>query len=107
MKFLKITHYKDSWFGLPQEKRTELQKETLHFLEKYQKLGKLLYRWGFANMRGAVSIWDFDSTELASRVELEYPLFSYVDTEEVPVFDNDAWVGVIKNSIAEQLTSNK
>jgi len=99
MLFLKIAHYKQSWFDLPKEKRAEIQKETVAFLEKYKKLGKLKARWGFVNMRGAVSIWDFDSTELASRVELEYPLYCYTDTEEVPVFDNDAWVTFVKNII--------
>jgi len=103
--FLKIAHYRESWFDLPWEKRAELQKETLVFLEKYKKLGKLISRWGFANMRGAVSVWDFDSTELASRVELEYPLYSYVQTEDVPVFENDVWVTLVKN-IIETATKN-
>ena len=99
MNFLTISHYKDSWFAIPPEKRAEVAMASLAFVDKYLKLGKCKEGYGLANQKGTVSIWDFASDEDAARIVREYPMYPFTDTEIIPLVGYQALTKVIKESI--------
>lgn len=73
MNFLLTTRYKDSWYELPREKRTEIAMALTAFAEKYLKAGKFRDSYSFADGR-IMSVWNVASLdEIAPIVLYEHP----------------------------------
>jgi hypothetical protein len=91
MKFLVIARYKDSFYALPQEKRAELAMGAGAALGKYIKNGKIITLYHFADTKGNVTIFDFESAEDLMRTNLEIPMSPYTELEFIPLVDSEAY----------------
>jgi hypothetical protein len=81
---------------LDKEKRAELLKTERAFTEKYAKLGKWKARYSFANGRGGISIWEFESGEEMSRVLQESLIWGYLDSKIIPLTETEGISNVLK-----------
>jgi muconolactone delta-isomerase len=80
-----IHKWKDSAYALSSEKRAEALEASAAFLQKYAKSGQWRALYQFANGRGGIAIWEFESGQEMSRILQESPLFGYLDSEVVPL----------------------
>jgi hypothetical protein len=86
MKFIVTTRTRDSYYSLPREKKRELLAKNAEWIDRHRKAGKLeLYLT--TDLRGAVNIWDVESSEEAARLTLEYPLAPFTDFDPQPVVE--------------------
>jgi hypothetical protein len=104
MKFLVIVRYKDSFYALPQEKKRELAMGAGAALSKYIKNGKLTTFYHFADTKGNVGIFDFESSEDFMRVCSEIPMGPYAELEFIPLVDSEVYGKVMKEVVAAQKT---
>ena len=89
MKFMVIVRTKDSFYALPPAKQKELRDASAQHTEKLTKEGKLKEMYSLGNMKGAVMIYDLNSSEDLVRIPYESPLFPFVDAEITPLVDMD------------------
>ena len=75
MLFLNIHYFKDTFYGVPDDKVAEYNAASDAFIEKHSKSGKCRERYWFANGTGGIAIWDFASAEEAFAVLRESPAF--------------------------------
>ncbi len=85
-----IYRYKESVYSLAPEKTKELGPASTAFIQKYAKSGNWKANYMFANGRGGIAIWEFASGEEMSRVLRESPIFGYLDSEIVPLSENES-----------------
>ncbi|HEY94728.1 MAG TPA: hypothetical protein G4O15_07295 [Dehalococcoidia bacterium] len=87
MNFLMTITYKDSWYALPQEKRSEIVGQVVAYHEKYLKEGKLKDTYSFA---GGIlmSVWNVDSLEEFVLIQSEHPYSVLVNYESAPFLDH-------------------
>jgi len=95
MNFLMTITYKDSWYALPQEKRSEIVGQVVAYHEKYLKEGKLKDTYSFA---GGIlmSVWNVDSLEEFVLIQSEHPYSVLVNYESAPFFDHQEVVKMLK-----------
>jgi len=95
MKFMLVARVKDSFYALPAERRKKIRDATGQYMDKLRKEGKLKEVYRLGNMRGAMAIYDLNSSEDLVRLAYEHPLWPFVDAELTPLVDMDA-VGKVK-----------
>jgi len=94
MKFIVTTQTRDSYYSLPRDKKRELFARNAEWIDRQRKSGKLeLYLT--PDLRGAVNIWDVESSEEAARLNLEYPLGPFTDFDTQPVVEWDVALKVL------------
>ena len=88
MKFMLITRFKDSFSALPPEKVKEIGDAQAQYSEKLTKEGKRKEAYFLGNMKGAMVIFDLNSSEdLACLAEA--PIFPFIDAEITPLVEMD------------------
>ncbi len=88
MKFMLTNRFKDSFYALPPEKRKEIMDAAAQHREKLIKEGTIKESYFLGNMKGAVVIYDLNSSEDVVRIA-ETPVFPFVDAEITPLVDMD------------------
>ena len=106
MNFLLTTQYKDSWYALPAEKRTQIVAATVAFHDKYLKAGKLKDTYTFADGT-LMSIWDVANLEEMFIIRMEHPYSGLVDTETAPFLDHKAVVKLRNEALAAARKASK
>ena len=81
------------------KRREETLKEASAWVEKYAKLGKWKAHYPFANGRGGISIWEFESGEEMARILSESIIFGHIESETIPLSEVDMIANVLKESI--------
>jgi hypothetical protein len=94
VNFLRTTTYKDSWYALPREKRSEIAAAAVAFHEKYLKAGILKDTYTFADGK-LMSIWNVASLEEMATIMFEHPYSGLVDSETLPFLDHQAVVKLL------------
>ena len=89
MKFLCITHNKDSLYALPPETRVQIRTGAWAFIDKYLKAGKCKEIYFLGDTKGSVSIWEIESSEETARINLENPMLPFYDSEIIPIVEWD------------------
>lgn len=87
MNFLMTITYKDSWYALPQEKRSEIVGQVVSYHEKYLKEGKLKDTYTFTGGK-LMSIWNVDSLEEYALIQSAHPYSVLVNYECDPFLDH-------------------
>lgn len=87
MKFLIISRFKNEFFNLPAETRSQLLSNAKAANEKFIKEGKYREMYFLGHMSGTVLIADLDSSEDVARIAIEHPLYGYLDVEITPLVD--------------------
>ena len=87
MNILVTTDYKESWYALPDEKRSEITGEMVAFHEKYLKEGKLKDTYTFMNGK-LMSVWNVDSYDEMVRIMVDHPYRFYADVENEPFINH-------------------
>jgi hypothetical protein len=80
------------------ERAEEYGKTARAWIEKYAKLGKWKAHYPFANGRGGISIWEFESGEEAARILSESNLFPYIESETIPLSEVDMIANILNES---------
>jgi len=88
MKFMVVSRFKDAFFGLPPEKQKKIMDTQGQFREKLIKEGKLKEIYLLGNMKGAMVIYDLNSSEDLAHLA-ESPIFPFMDWEITPLVDMD------------------
>ena len=94
MNFLLTIRYKDSWYALPPERRSEIVAATVAYHEKYLKSGKLKDTYSFVGGK-LMSVWNVASFGEMVSVLGEHPYSFYVTYENEPFIDHQEAVKVI------------
>ncbi len=92
MDFMRTSTFKDSWYALSREKRTEITMANIAFHEKYLKTGKLKDTYTFVDNGKYMAIWNVDSLEELGRIVTDSPYAGFVNTETLPFLDHKAVV---------------
>ncbi|MGD0905173.1 MAG: hypothetical protein ABR924_19950 [Terracidiphilus sp.] len=100
MKYMVISHFKDSFWMLTRENQTEKISLAASVYEKFFKSGKLLEFYYLCDMKGAVTIWDLASPEEFVRICLDNPLTTFMDDKFVPLIERDAVNNILKEKCA-------
>ena len=87
MNFLLNITYKDSFYALPVEKRTEIVGKTVAFHDKYLKAGKLKDTYTCGNAK-LILVWNVASLAELMVIFMEHPYYGLVDFEAVPFLDH-------------------
>jgi muconolactone delta-isomerase len=94
MKIADIYRYKESAYAAmanwDKEKQAELLKTMTAFQQKYAQNGKWKANYPFANGRGGIAIWEFESGEEMSRILTESPIWGYLDSEIIPLTETES-----------------
>jgi hypothetical protein len=77
-------------------KRDEMLKTARAWVQKYAKLGKWKAHYPFADGRGGISIWEFESGEEMARILSESIMWPYIDSETIPLSETDMIANYIK-----------
>ena len=84
-----IYRFKDSLYDYmrttSKEKQAEDAKKETAWRQKYAKNGKWKANYSFANGRGGIAIWDFESGEEMYRILSEAVAWPYLDSEIIPL----------------------
>ena len=83
MNILVTTNYKEHWYTLPAEKRSEITGKMVAFHEKYLKEGKLKDTYTFMNGK-LMSVWNVDSYDEMVKIMVDHPYRFYADVENEP-----------------------
>lgn len=94
MNILLTITYKDSWYALPPEKRSEYTTATVAFHEKYLKAGKLKDTYTFVGGK-LMSIWNITSFDEMVGIVVEHPYSVLVNYETEPFLDHQEVVKLI------------
>lgn len=95
MHFLMTITYKDSWYALPQEKRSEIVGQVVEYHAKYLKAGKLKDTYTFAGGK-LMSVWNVDSLEEYILIQSEHPYSVLVNYESAPFLDHEEVIKLIE-----------
>ncbi len=87
MNFLRTTTFRDNWYALTAEKRSEITAANVAYHEKYIKAGKLKDVWTFVDGR-LMSIWDVGSLAELATIVMESPYYPFVISETAPFLDH-------------------
>jgi hypothetical protein len=87
--------YKDSYYALTVEKRTELVNAVVAYHDKYRKTGKLKETLTFAYGK-LLSIWNVASFEEMMSIQSEHPYSVFVNYNSEPFLDHEEVVKLIK-----------
>lgn len=107
MNFLRITHFKDSFYALPTEKAAELAKAAGAFVDKYRKSGTCKMVYCAVDMKGMVSIWNVASDDEMARVNFAYPLAPFIEIETIPLIDYEAGAKVMQKVMEAAMKATK
>ncbi|MGD0659794.1 MAG: muconolactone Delta-isomerase family protein [Syntrophorhabdales bacterium] len=88
MKFMVISGFKDSFYALPPEKQKKIDDAQAQFRDKLIKEGKLKEIYVLGNMKGAMVIYDLNSSEDLARLA-EAPIFPFMDWDITPLVEMD------------------
>lgn len=99
MLFVNIYRYRDSMATVPVDKRAELLKAAVAYPEKYRKAGKLKAAYGFADRRGGLHIWEFDTGAEMARIIGESPIAEFVDREMIALVEPEAGTKLMEEAI--------
>jgi len=88
MKFLIVVRHKDSLYSLSPKARLEVIKGATAFTDKYLKAGKCKDLYFDGDMKGTVSIWEFQSSEEIARVTFENPMLPFLDVKITPIIEH-------------------
>jgi muconolactone delta-isomerase len=88
MKFMVISRFKDSFSALPPDKQKKIVDTQGQFREKLIKEGKLKEIYLLGNMKGAMVIYDLNSSEDLAHLA-ESPIFPFMDWEITPLVEMD------------------
>ena len=94
MNILLTIRYKDLWYSLPLERRTEIVTATVAFHDRHLKAGKLKDTYTFGDGK-LMSVWDVASFEEMLSILLEHPYSGFVDFDPAPFLDHKAVVKLI------------
>jgi muconolactone delta-isomerase len=92
MNILVTTNYKEHWYTLPEEKRSEITAKMVAFHEKYLKEGTLKDTYTFMGGK-LISVWNVDSYDEMVSIMIDHPYRFYADIENEPFVDHQ---GVLK-----------
>lgn len=84
MKVMLTTRFKDSFHVLPPEKLKQIIDAQREYMEKLMNEGKVEDYCYLGNMKGAMVIFDLNSSEEVARIPHEAPIFPFLDTENSP-----------------------
>jgi hypothetical protein len=94
MNFLRTTTYKDSWYALAPEKRSEITAAAVAYHEKYLKAGKLKDVYNLVDGK-MMTIWNVASLEEYFDAVSESPHNTFVSSETAPFIDHQAAVKLL------------
>ena len=89
MRYLVISHNKDSFDSLNKERRLTIRNKMNAFMAKYRNLGKCLDAYYLGDMKGGASIWEVETSEEAVKFNLENPMLHFQDYEILPLIEWD------------------
>jgi hypothetical protein len=95
MNFLRTTTYKDSWYALAPEKRSQITAAAVAYHEKYLKAGKLKDTYTFADNGRLMTIWNVASFEELATIVMESPHATFVNSETAAFLDHQEVVRLI------------
>jgi muconolactone delta-isomerase len=98
MKYLTISHMRDSYFILPLEKQQQLREAGIAFIEKHRASGKCRHIYYTADLKGAVSIWDIQTSDEAARLMAENPQLPFTDVEIEPLIEFEAGLRAMREA---------
>lgn len=71
-------------------------KKASAWVRKYAKLGKWKAHYPFADGRGGISIWEFESGEEMARILSDSILWPYIESETIPLSENNMIANYLK-----------
>lgn len=89
MKFLIISRFKNEFYSLSEQKRSDLLSAAKTANDKFFREGKYLAMYFLGDMAGTVLIAELNSSEEVARIAIEHPLYGYLDVELTPLVDID------------------
>ena len=90
MKYLVIGHMRDSFYMLPLDKQQQLREATIAYIEKHRNSGKCRHIYYTADLKGAVSVWDVQTSDEAARLMAENPQIPFTDVDIEPLIEFEA-----------------
>ena len=101
-----IYRLKDSYYAMyalrqsgdkeAKEQADENLKKSNAWVQKYAKLGKWKAHYPFADGRGGISIWEFESGEEMARILSESIAWPYIESETIPLSETDMIANYLK-----------
>jgi hypothetical protein len=86
----------------------ENMKKASVWVQKYAKLGKWKAHYPFADGRGGISIWEFESGEEMARILSDSILWPYIESETILLSETDMIANYLKElAKAEKKTVKK
>ncbi len=90
-----------------EEKRDEMLKTAQAWVQKYAKLGKWKAHYPFADGRGGISIWEFESGEEMARILADSILWPFIDSETIPLSEVDMIADYLEGFAKEEKKNKK
>ena len=95
MNCLVTIKFKDNWYTLSDEKRSEITGKTVAFHEKYLKEGKLKDTYTFVGAKIMI-IWNVESIVELMKILVDHPYRFYADFDNEPFIDHQDVMRIIQ-----------